>query len=299
MPASDAVRRKILERRARFVGAALAGLTGCGNSSPTAAPDASADVAGDVFDGGTPFDAPQPEACLAPPPPPPVGAPCKVDGDCAATSFGDNQCSLGAFGDPILPTPVCIDTVSCGLDTATLERCGSGTGVCAGSVCWPKCEFSADGAPPKGCLGKNACTAAANGVGFCFAGCADDADCPAGSQCQPESGWCVRTVVAFAKALGEPCAAADEGVACHCVLQGEDEGGYCTRICRAGDATCPTGFLCDVRLGAGDYPLVPAGLLGHCAKECAVDADCPAGTCVVRAGTAGKKVCAVGEALRK
>ncbi len=287
---SDLARRKILERRARFVAAALAGLTGCGQSSSDAPTgvgvdaDASTDARSDAI---------APEVCLSPPAPPPVGGPCSSDSDCNPSSFGENQCSLGAFGlNPILPTPVCIDTVSCGLDTSTIETCGSGTGVCAGSVCWPKCTFGVDGAAPAGCLGKNACAAIGKNIGFCFAACAVDADCPTGSGCQPESGWCVERPVSFTKALGEPCTAADDSVTCHCVVgPDEDAGGYCTTICRAGMTACPTGFTCDVRLPAAEYPRVPLGLLGHCAKNCTSDTDCPAGTCVER-------VCAVGLALK-
>ncbi|MBI2394329.1 MAG: hypothetical protein HYV09_32465 [Deltaproteobacteria bacterium] len=298
-------RRRILERRARFVSAALAGIAvGCGNGHERAQPvDAGAGALVDAL-----VDTARPEACLSPPPdvclspaqPDPVGAACDDDGDCQQ-ALGDSFCSTSFGEGPVYPAPVCVSN-ECDFFDGAIETCGRGTGVClnagAGGLCLPMCRFANDGAAPTGCIGKNACNpygfrvagGSLQGIGYCFGGCRADEDCPTGSKCQRETGLCVKAPVVYTKPLGAACTSAD-AKACNCVTGAG--GGYCTSVCRFGETACPAGFTCDARLPRPDFDKVPVGLQGYCLKDCTADADCPAGTCLENAGT-GRKTCQIG-----
>lgn len=228
---------------------------------------------------------------------PRVGGSCSTDVDCDPSGYTESTCSLttSPFG-PIFPTPTCINVWLCApSEPTTLGGCGE-NGVCLHSVCVPRCTFlGTDGLPPKGCLGKNGCVALAKNVGACFGGCTADADCPAASKCQLETAWCVTKLVTYSKAVGAKCSTTETDV-CNCVAPPGSTDGYCTQACQAGASSCPTGFACDVGLPPADYPYVPPGLFGHCAKSCSDDTDCPAGTCAESAGAG--RVCVVGPALR-
>lgn len=291
-------RRKILERRARFIGAALAGLTGCGGETLEEPRDASSDAVLDTRDSAivdSAFDVVQAEACLSAPLPH-VGGACTTDTDCDPSGVSGSQCSLTAFTvGPLMPTPTCVNALECPItDSASVQRCAD-DGVCSRGVCFPKCTFGSDGLAPKGCIGKNGCIALGKNVGACIGGCATDADCPAPSRCQRETGYCVNSLVTYPRGVGAACTKVEMAV-CNCMYPPGATAGYCTTACRAGTSSCPAGFACDVGLPLADYPSVPVGLLGHCAKQCTSDAECPAGTCAENAGTG--RICVVGPELR-
>jgi hypothetical protein len=254
------------------------------------------------------------------PPSKTTGNACSADSDCDLHGDGTNACSTSAFGqDTLFPTPICIGRACAPGDGSKIVRCDGDAGICIASdtegVCLPSCTF--DDTTVSGCKGKNGCVPRAvasdasgkpSGIGYCYGGCTEDADCPSGNVCQPETMLCVKTKAVFGKTIGSPCADGDEipdGATdtCDCLqaiepTTGELQG-YCVQTCIVGaSSSCPSGFTCDAGLAkTGETVLTTQapGLVGTCQKDCATDADCAGlnARCVEHAGV-GKSTCTVG-----
>jgi hypothetical protein len=211
-----------------------------------------------------------------------VGIACMSDVDCQAVGGpGTDICSNSpsAFTEPLYPTAVCI---SRGCDPGTdgyTHFCDgpdnpSSPGVCVntaqGGLCLPTCLFPNDGTAPVGCQGKDTCvlsgfgtgmispdggaadvTTETIGIGYCFGGCTQNADCPTGSVCQTNEGLCVKTLAPPTKTIGTACSSADNATtttpaACDCFLNAKTNTGYCSQFCTVGSSgTCPAGYICD------------------------------------------------------
>ncbi len=247
-----------------------------------------------------------------------TGIPCTADDECAPADAGATApfCSTSLAAGSLYPAPVCLGAACDPGDGDVIVGCDKNAGLClptsSGGICIPGCDFGGDGAAPVGCLEGALCTpygwgqgdkGEVVGVGYCYGGCRSDDDCPrAGERCQVEEALCVRSVVTYLKALGEACVRDDATSTppkCNC-LTGREGTGYCTKVCRFGEA-CDPGFTCDPMLpktfddGSPAFAAVPAGVAGYCLKDCASDADCAAfgGHCDENAGT-GKKTCQLG-----
>ncbi len=249
--------------------------------------------------------------CEAPPPPPPtgtVGNPCFTNDECDVTGEAVNVCTRGAFGgDSLYPTSVCIGT-TCDPGPAPLTTCDGDRGLClttsSGGICLPRCTFGNDGAPPKGCAGKNMCWPVARADstswwGYCFAGCTVDADCPTGERCNPDRLTCEKSFVAPTKPIGAACDSTDvtsTGSKCECMYSQATKLGYCSRVCRVGVTSCPTGYQCDPMMTDGDPAKIPTGVGGYCLKICTSDAECVNSKCMHHAGMT-MRTCSVDRAL--
>lgn len=282
--------------------------TGSDSSSDTPAFETGADTAPD-----TRFDAPDA------PDPYTVGQLCSGDGDCVGGGADPPQCSSSLM--PGFPTPVCVEYGCDSGDGTTVPPCGNDTGWCLSTgagqpgVCLPRCGFDTNGKFTSTCQGKDACSyylyqydpsGRPEGLGYCYGGCARDADCPTGERCQIETGLCTPSLTKFPLALGASCTDRDyQDGRCVCLYSGATTPakGYCSQTCRmgttSGGGACPSGFTCDGFVPktdpVGGTPLftnVPAGLQGYCLKNCGSDADCAAygGWCYETAGT-GRKTC--------
>lgn len=238
--------------------------------------------------------------CETPPPPPPggtVGKACFSSDECDVTGEGIYVCARDVFSEGALyPTPVCIG-VECE-PGAGPTPCG-GEGIClstsGGGICLPRCVYNASGAAPTGCLGKNLCWPygkrdGTNWWGYCFGGCAVDADCPAGNRCERHSATCVKTPSVPTKPIGAPCTEADsKSNACQCLYSGGAASGYCSEVCRYGTSSCPTGYDCDPMIPLGEMSKLPIGLGAYCLKRCASDGECaPGSRCEQHAGMSFK-----------
>jgi hypothetical protein len=222
-----------------------------------------------------------------------VGKACTTDKDCA-TANGPNLavCSNGAFqGEEFYPTAVCI-LPSCSpvSDKQSIHFCDgpdnpTSPGLCVpsggSSLCVPKCTYDKSGGAPQGCVGKDACNAypitASAGVGYCFGGCTQDADCQDGQKCQTDRGWCLPGVTPPTKSLGAACTDKDNSaLVCNC-LYGTANTGYCSEHCTIGGAACPSGYTCDsLELRLTGYTTPNVGMAGYCTIDCAADAGaCP------------------------
>lgn len=248
-----------------------------------------------------------------------VGQVCSDDGDCVGGGPNPPQCSSSLT--PGFPTEVCIEYGCDSGDGTTVPPCGNQTGWCLSTgvgqpgLCLPRCSFDASGNFTSNCAGKDACSyylyqydpsGRPEGLGYCYGGCARDADCPSGERCQIEQGLCTTSLVKYPLAVGASCTEADsQNGRCVCLYAGTSAParGYCSQTCRMGSTSgggaCPAGFTCDGFVPktdpVGGSPLftkVPAGLQGYCLKNCASDADCASygGWCYENAGT-GAKTC--------
>jgi hypothetical protein len=250
-----------------------------------------------------------------------TGQPCTTDAQCKGVGPGApgiNRCSTSVLfnGGELYPTGVCLMPVKCdpcggttpcdnlihgcdGVDPAAPGVClptGSG-----GGVCLPVCSFKADGSPPVGCVGKDACnaygfeatTTPASGIGYCFGGCTADADCIAGEKCDTTTGLCQKTVTPPSKAFGSACTMADATMnppSCNCIYNTTTNLGFCTSFCTVGGTQCPTGWFCETEEprtlpSAGDgsvagFSSENTGLGGFCVPSCQVGAPgaCPPNT---------------------
>lgn len=250
-----------------------------------------------------------------------TGLACSSNTECDPRNAGEEApyCSTTLPSGSLYPTPVCIGMPCDPGDGSTIRQCDRGTGVCLasdeGGLCLPECRFKDDGAVPVGCEAGNACNiygwgaledGSVIGVGYCFGGCRSDADCKrTGERCQVEDGLCRTTIVTYTKALGDACTVTTSGnPGCNCIASRTGQG-YCTRVCRVGEAgTCPTGFSCDsglprTKLLADDivFSKAPAGISAYCLKNCTTDADCTAlgAHCDESAGMMGQRTCQVGK----
>jgi hypothetical protein len=230
-----------------------------------------------------------------------AGQTCNNDKDCDPSGTNGATCLKQAA------TPICAGA-HCSPVTAdpTLSPCGT-DGVClddgAGKgSCVAMCLF--DGKSDTltiGCTGKNVCfyvgavvrDSVGYGYGRCEGGCAADGDCPAGTQCQVELGACVATLTTFPGAIGDACVAADDGVKCGCVYGLGTKTGYCSRVCRFGETTCPSGGTCDPTVPKSFSTVPKKGMMGYCLKDCTVDTECTNGYCEENAGI-GHKTCQPG-----
>lgn len=220
-----------------------------------------------------------------------TGEACMSDDECDVTGSGTSLCSATAFTNgPLDPTPACF-SIDCTPGTRTFPKlCDGNRGLClsAGStgLCLGLCTFDlASGSPPTGCIGKDACNAYgmspdgdAHGVGYCIGGCRGG-DCPSGSSCQVESGFCVKSPSVYSKKLGDACTSADAmpPAKCNCFTDAATKTGYCTTFCQAGITACPGGFVCDPLLPVKSTA-VPYGIAGACLRQCSSDAECAGGT---------------------
>jgi len=256
---------------------------------------------------------PKPPPDSGPPPDGTVGKTCATEYDCDITGAGITFCSNALFVlGTINPTPICIG-IECDPGPGTgVTKCDAGHGVCvdtsaSGSgICFPFCSFDGGGAPPVGCVGKNACTpyrwsidpsGIVTGTGLCIGGCRSDSDCTAGDKCQIEQGYCVKKLDAYVLKPGEVCTKADatsKPAKCNCAYSSSTGTGYCTLTCRVGIDTCPTGLTCDPQLPKSDFAAAPKSISGSCLPNCASDTDCKgAGKCLESVGT-GQKTCQPG-----
>jgi hypothetical protein len=235
------------------------------------------------------------------------------------------------FGDPVCVSPCRRGTGTSIADVLCDGDENGAAGVCNArmpgteGVCLPICDFDSTKLSAK-CQGKNQCasqyfaTTQAGEVislGVCVGACTADSDCKGspGAKCQIEEGLCVNPdkYVAFVKAPGNACTGAASECNCHTVggAGASKDRGYCTSTCitgAAGDSDCGaanTGWRCTAGLptkftdGKSAFTGQPDGIVGSCAKPCAVDADCTAlagtiggGVAVKCEDTAGFKICA-------
>jgi hypothetical protein len=243
-----------------------------------------------------------------------TGKSCATDAECDPLGLGmsGNACSIINFftGGPIYPTPVCLPIQPCDPGTDNLIHYCDGPdvptspGVClpvqAGGLCVPQCSILSDASAPTGCQGKDRCNVFGSGlrngqpfsVGFCFGGCAADADCPQGSVCQKDEGVCLTTPLTRTKQLGQTCSVNDPTGACNCFQNNTTGVGYCTQFCIVGassTAPCPSGYVCDAELPAvitnsvtdasvPGFTMQNAGLAGSCLQACGPTAASDAGS---------------------
>jgi hypothetical protein len=253
-----------------------------------------------------------------------TGQSCTTDADCQPPGGpGVTQCSTTVFGGfgPYSPTPVCMiatcypggggsaqycdgppdDPTSPGICMPiTGSLSGAGLDDTEPGICLPKCAFGGGG-PASGCRGKDVCnsydmavelapgTSVPVGLGYCFGGCLTKTDCPAGSKCQADEGICVSsTPVQPTKPNGAACTVNDDTTqTCNCTY-GPSQAGYCTTFCIAGQAGCPSGWVCETYEPTPAFTTPTAGMGGVCAPACA-DAGvvCPAGAQCETAYAAG------------
>ena len=193
----------------------------------------------------------------------------------------------------------------------------SSPGVCLATstagqgVCLPQCSFGTAGSAATGCVGKDACYAAGFasdstggvvGLGYCYGGCTQNTDCPAGSACQTNLGLCMTTTTT-PTAAGTSCnATTTTGNACECFSSSATNLGFCANFCAVGGAACPAGWTCEADLpttlvSSTDASLAGwtsqnPGMGGVCVPTCVVDgaAVCPtSSTC--QPGTAAGPDC--------
>jgi len=283
------------------------------------------------------------------PPPGPVypapgttGNTCMTNADCDPDGEEIGYCTSAAFAvGPLNPTPVCLlyGPEVCDPSTDTeLKFCDikdmKARGLCsdAGSgatSCDPLCILKADGTWEAQCTGKNACSASGvttegpRMVGTCQGGCQADADCPAGSKCDPGLQYCVHACttdtqckskwtgapanwkcnvargaceLAYAKVTGDTCATKDDCLICYKTTAAPS--GTCSQFCTTGgSAACPSGFSCDHLLDATNsmgapmftFTTPPAGISGLCLRNCTDATTCLATEeCVASAGMTQK-----------
>jgi hypothetical protein len=237
-----------------------------------------------------------------------VGLACMMNSQCEK-GIGpvDKMCSNGVFAyGTASPTPVCMGKCKQRGD-GNLETCDGDRGLCvtdsytsapeAVGFCHARCDFTSDRITRR-CVGKNACnvsswsvptspTEKTTGFGYCFGGCAVDADCTGGDKCSPIIHECVKKLAPPVKATGTACTGTND-TSCLCLAPASGGTGMCTVHCTTGatpQGTCGAGFICSARLpktSPGGTPLFsgqPAGLFGLCLRGCAKDADCPIGIC--------------------
>ena len=223
-----------------------------------------------------------------------AGKPCGTTVDCDPGGTSGAQCLTAA------PTPMCYGAkCSPASVEPTLSPCPD-DGVClddgaGGGICVPLCYFDGKSSDlAQGCLGKNACwfvgTAIIGGKGYaygrCEGRCGSDVDCPSGTLCQND-GACVVAPKVYAGAIGDACLDTDDGTKCACVWGLGTKMGYCSKFCRVGDGSCPSGYTCDADVPAS-FTTVPAGVLGNCLKDCGGDGDCTNAFCEQHAAVATK-----------
>ncbi|MEO7092983.1 MAG: hypothetical protein ABI175_07020 [Polyangiales bacterium] len=239
-----------------------------------------------------------------------VGKACTNDEECSPGNSGTNFCSNdGSFAyGTLYPTPVCLGRSCDRVAGEAITRCDGGHGICVenttlASVCLPACTFDGTGAPPRGCVGHDACIALGveegRGVGYCLGGCTRDEDCTLGDVCQRDVGFCVRQLFERTMDFGIACTAGTNPpeVECNCLFPAPVSGlGYCTQFCLVGDArtTCPAGHRCSARVPAtlGDEP---AGIGGNCLRTCETDDECAPINAYCDHTLAGGAVCVPGE----
>ncbi|MGZ3416803.1 MAG: hypothetical protein ACXVEF_32410 [Polyangiales bacterium] len=251
------------------------------------------------------------DACDGGPPPPPggmVGRACMTSDDCDATGSGIDLCTTASLLGPLSPIPTCIETECSPSTTDAPAFCGGGeNGICLRStsgsgLCVGACHFDTSGGPPTGCLGKDAChpyawrigpSGAMEGFGTCVGGCKVDADCPTGSGCQFDAGYCVKKVTLYPKKQDEACKpneVAPPEWSCPCLYDAKLGVGYCARVCTVGVDPCDPGHLCDAMLPPS-FPVAAKGLTGSCLKTCTTSTECPTGTVCLQSGGTTAKTC--------
>jgi hypothetical protein len=258
-----------------------------------------------------------------------TGKPCSTDAECSPKGLGLNVCSssipwVDANNNPVgpvYPNAVCLPKGSCGPYTDNqIHFCDgpdlpTSPGVCivadpatGQGECKPKCFAPAGGGPPNpACIGKDACfrlafvMLAVNGpvtaVGFCDAACGADADCPAPSKCQKDTGTCVNATMTPSQGLGGACSLNDPVGTCNCFINSRTGIGYCSQNCVVGDPSrsCPAGYVCDAGLpmtlidsttdaSIQGFAAQNQGLGGFCLQVCSLN---DAGTAPVDAAGDG------------
>jgi hypothetical protein len=234
-----------------------------------------------------------------------VGKACSSDSDChSANGPNKARCSSTVWSpEDYYPTPVCIIDTCAPISDTKLHFCDgpddpSSPGICVpgfnSSVCVPKCTYDKQGGAPSGCAGKDTCfdypTIVETGIGYCWGGCAQDADCQNGQHCQVDQGLCVVGVTPPTKNIGDACTKTDNDTeACYC-LYGNNDDGYCSSFCGVGQSgTCPSGFVCDpYEYRAYGYTTPNTGMAGYCTKSCVGDAAaCPASSSCTNLSVSG------------
>lgn len=215
-----------------------------------------------------------------------VGAPCRVDGDCAPglDCFSATTDSLGAGGPAAgYCTVACEEHADClALDAAA--ACASVSGQ---SLCARLCE-SQDPAPGiQKCLGREDLTCvsvAALGqqapepqpqIGICVPACQSDAAC-AGRRCDLLTGLCTDAPASGAP-IGSACDTPDACAGGLCLRASEQTERFCSGFCTLGTNGC--GFDgSEVRVEAtcllSQVPGEGAGDRGLCFELCDTAADC-------------------------
>jgi len=237
-----------------------------------------------------------------------TGKPCASDADCTTPGGpGLARCSSTVFApQAYYATPVCILPTCSPVSDTTVHYCDgpdapSSPGICVpqsvGGICLPKCTFDKTGDAAVGCAGKDVCnaytSASAGGVGYCWAGCTQNGDCPTGQQCQTDQGLCMEGLVPPTKTFGAACTKADsDDGACNCLYGGTAETGYCSSFCIVGGpSTCPVGSVCDgLEYRQYGFTTSNPGMAGFCSAVCAAgDAGpaCPANSTCSDAFAAG------------
>ena len=167
---------------------------------------------------------------------------------------------------------------------------GDGLNNTEAGICLPQCAFGGGG-PASGCIGNDVCnaygiaapvapgTSVPGGLGYCFGGCLENSECPAGTKCQTDEGICVAVPVPPTIPVGGPCTLDDDTTqTCNCAY-GPSEGGYCTTFCIAGQSGCPSAWVCETYEPTPAFTTPTAGMGGQCAPSCADGgAACPGGS---------------------
>lgn len=235
-----------------------------------------------------------------------VGDACTSTNDCAP---GTGTCLRGGL---------CAD-LGCARSGTT---CDGDNGLCLNinenqTLCLAGCNVAAD------CGAGNSCVPLGGTVGtftgYCLGACADDDECAASETCTntvdaagaPQDGACVPRCTAPGEvgAASGGCAddefcASDHDGATYGFCRGVDQlcGANNTINLAAASDACATGWVCDELLATGGGPGFRGRDVvgdGHCARACAVDGDCAAGTtCVTSGAYAGlcRQVCDAGAA---
>jgi alpha-tubulin suppressor-like RCC1 family protein len=234
----------------------------------------------------------------------PLACAVESDGVCIATDpvvcpVAD-QCHAQGVFDPLTrrcSTPVAPDGTACSDGNACTQADTCQAGVCAGAdpvVCttWDTCQTNTcdpktgqcvSGSVPDGtaCDDGNACTQGDTCFyGWCSSGMPvecpmSDNPCVYGSMCDPMTGQCAPSSVAY---NGSYC---DDGNGC--TLNDSCQNGVCTDsdpVMCAGEGDCYQAGTCDPAVGRCTYPAKSEGASCDDRNPCTQGDTCQAGACI-------------------
>lgn len=271
-------------------------------------PDAKTSSTTDSGTGGNVVDSGKTDEDAGPQEQGTVGKECKSTRECNPEAIkAQNRCTAALPVGSLYPTAACIGDCKYDKSSRNIQTCDKGLGICLntsnGGLCLPGCVFDetryGDEKGDGKCVGKNGCQVAGYGtsdsgkvvgVGFCFGGCLQDADCSSGEKCQVENGLCYKqaNIKTYPKKLGEQCKENTDPDAtgdcnCNAASDGVTKGtGFCTLACKTGEAT-PAGWVCSTRLpgvtetnpdAKTKFKSEPKGLFGELYKSCTKDDEC-------------------------